>query len=100
MSDYICDIRCSYRQPSGYCGLTSGYETCQFRQIHQPNTAVGYIPPIKKTNADSIRAMTDEELAKLMVSSCAEFMTIEICRLHKNCFECWLEWLKKECEEC
>ena len=27
------------------------------------NTAIGYVPPLKKTNADRIRAMTDEELA-------------------------------------
>ena len=60
MSNYICNIRCSYRQPSGYCGRTGGYETCQYRQLHVDAKPI--------TNADRIRAMTDEELAEFLLN--------------------------------
>ena len=46
------------------------------------------------TNADRIRAMTDEELAKWIVSDIIEpthFITEE-------CEQAWLEWLKEKCE--
>jgi len=33
--NYICNINCSYKTPSGYCGVTGGYETCQHRQIRE-----------------------------------------------------------------
>ena len=57
----------------------------------------------KKTNADRIRAMSDEELAEWIwgvacpgfpatcFGSCPEGQ-------EKSCSECWLEWLKKEVE--
>ena len=61
-------------------------------------------PSRKMTNADRIRAMSDEELAKMMTSGAGEF----------DCYECWrtedepcdlncevrcLEWLRKPVEE-
>lgn len=47
-------------------------------------------PPIRRkpiTNADRIRAMTDEELAKWIAFSFEEFE------------EGWLKWLKKEAKD-
>lgn len=47
------------------------------------------------TNADNIRQMSDEELAKM-------FDDLEVCRnplplcIGFDCKECWLEWLKNE----
>lgn len=101
MGNYICNIRCSYRQPSGYCGITGGYETCQYRQLHhEENTVVGYVPPLKKTNADRIRAMTDEELADYFSElSCWPNAGREDCRGVANCMDCWLDWLKQEVSE-
>ena len=53
---------------------------------------------IQKTNADRIRAMSDEELA--------EFLNTRGCpsENHSNCFEmsckhCWEKWLKQPAEE-
>ena len=65
------------------------------------NTAVGNFPPpqIIKTNADRIRAMTDEELAKFL------------CWLNVECYQCpgedmcsigqngMLIWLKEETKD-
>ena len=51
------------------------------------------------TNADRIRDMTDEELAKYLDGFCIS-QSWECPKNHKiNCYDCWLEWLKQECEE-
>ena len=54
----------------------------------------------RPTNADRIRAMTDEELAKYM----GDVQTWGGCPNHgarnctENCADCWLDWLKQEVE--
>lgn len=55
------------------------------------------------TNADKIRAMTDDELAKRLaeIADCVacEMMFDMKCRCHHEFFSCWqawLDWLKKE----
>lgn len=53
-----------------------------------------YKPPM--TNADRIRAMSDEELA--------DFMVVNICPLKqeqcpRTCKQCWLEWLQQPYKE-
>ena len=68
-------------------------------------------PEPKRTNADRIRAMTDEELARMFLlhddnvyrhcpsdtiaEYCQEKPEIECC----DCNDCWLDWLKQEEEE-
>ena len=52
------------------------------------------------TNADRIRAMTDEELAELIdreTDSCAPTGDCE--RMSRDCKACWLEWLQQPAEE-
>lgn len=88
--DFICPYTCSYRTNSGYCGSTGGWERCQYRQLHQPNTVVGYVPPLKKTNADRIRAMTDEELAEWLCDI-AGWLPMYEGKIHPI-----LDWLKEE----
>ena len=54
-----------------------------------------------QTNADRIRAMSDEELAKLL-SNDARACPDRITRCHDyglNCERCWLEWLKQPVKE-
>ena len=65
------------------------------------------VMPRKKTNADRIRNMTDEELAKyifliLADYACPPYQNMDSCK-KKNatfdvCESCWLEWLKQEVE--
>lgn len=53
-----------------------------------------------KTNADRIRAMTDEELAKLLNSGtfiCARLK--DVCEDMPGCEECLLAWLRSPVEE-
>lgn len=56
--------------------------------------------PKPQTNADRIRAMTDEELAKWLC-----VMNFDDCpdRAHQmkctdKCYECWIDWLKSPVE--
>lgn len=61
--------------------------------------------PIKPTNGDGIRAMTNEELAEWfdckMPDKCppgfnSKFMPY--CTYDNGCRDCWLEWLEQEAE--
>lgn len=49
------------------------------------------------TNADRIRAMTDEELAKLGAKGCPHSSAHNMCAAYDDvCYRCWLNWLKQE----
>lgn len=55
----------------------------------------------RKTNADRIRAMTDEQLAKFLekVGGCGPSFDKEYCYNVNGCPDgsnCWLAWLQKE----
>lgn len=50
----------------------------------------------RMTNADRIRAMTDEELAKHFSIYC---WSDNWCGHHRDCEACWLDWLKQEAKE-
>lgn len=47
-----------------------------------------------QTNADRIRSMEDEELAKILGNKCICPPTTECV----NCVDCWLEWLQQPAE--
>lgn len=95
MSDYICPYNCSYRTNSGFCGYTGGYDACQYRQLnHEENTVVGYVPPLKRTNADLIRAMSDEELAEYLDGVCHDLWQMFV----KDPKKMWLDWLRQEAQ--
>lgn len=77
---------CGMLNHQGFCSLTA----CRFPMV---NTVVGYVPPLKKTNADCIRAMSDEELADEILSWFNWLNAVE-----------WndkriLDWLKQEVSE-
>ena len=58
------------------------------------------IPISKPSNADRIRAMTDDEMASAIRNPC-DFSThipSEWCRSRRCGFQCTLDWLKKECD--
>lgn len=50
------------------------------------------------TNADRIRAMTDEELAKLIDDAKIICPPID-CPEEGNCVDCWLDYLKQEVKD-
>lgn len=55
----------------------------------------------RKTNADRIRSMSDEELADILFDSCMDHIEVSSCeRMFKkdSCKECVLNWLQSEAE--
>ena len=55
----------------------------------------------RKTNADRIRNMSDEELADILFDSCIDHIEADKCRRmpeKDNCKKCVLEWLQSEAE--
>lgn len=58
--------------------------------------------PKQITNADRIRSMTDEELADWLGVYCNGQTAQEVGKPcvsdMGSCEECWLEWLRQECE--
>ena len=51
---------------------------------------------VHNTNADRIRAMSDEELARQFGAQCPKTVK-RVC--DKRCHLCWLEWLQQPAEE-
>lgn len=55
------------------------------------------------TNADRIRAMTDEDLSRFLEGVKLYFVNptdIILCKncLHEDCCDCWLDWLRRPVE--
>ena len=82
-------------------------ETCAKKQygylcdgrIHDPDNKDLYEP---MTNADRIRSMTDEELAKLLLDGCRGSKCDDQPQNEwgsMNCFQCRMEWLQQPAEE-
>lgn len=70
--------------------VNSDWWDCDF-QIRKP-----------KTNADLIRSMTDEELAKWLwfkVGKCPPFDVCPSPSIPCEVKDCWLDWLKQKAEE-
>ena len=55
--------------------------------------AYEYTHRVIKTNADRIRAMTDEELAEFIRIVCFGVEGM-VCQKRPNCEACWLDWLQ------
>ena len=53
-----------------------------------------YHSKYKKTNANHIRSMTDEELAEFLTEYHCVYKAPHC--METNCTQCWLNWLKKE----
>lgn len=69
------------------CGIAKDGAREHFKQ--KPNT-----------NADRIRAMTDEELADHFSLWCCRSTTDDsYCKSFGTCDKCWLGWLKEEAKE-
>lgn len=58
-------------------------------------------PQKSQTNADRIRAMTDEDMAEFIKNlrfkngGCPNDTKCEM----RNCYDCWLNWLKQEVKD-
>ena len=77
-------------------------ETIILRKTEETKTGVTYGIAKVKTNADRIRAMSDEKLAERFADACCrDYPCEDKYRMPDgmNCYGCWLDWLKKEVEK-
>jgi len=82
--------KCGMLNHAGYCSVTACIYLC-------PTGMGGYINK-PTTNADRIRAMSDEELAHFLDNTDGCFPpNVETCSIEES-EQYWLEWLKKEAE--
>ena len=51
------------------------------------------------TNADRIRAMSDDELAEFLADAAAEYCHVGLCEDGETCRICCLRWLQMTAEE-
>ena len=87
---------CIYRTKDGECELWS--EGGKYHAFCDPDChdCIDKRP----SNADKIRAMSDEELADYFGElTCFPGASREICRGVSNCYWCWLKWLEQEAQE-
>ena len=99
---HLCDKPCGNKTESGYCATTA----CINPKYSNIGTAQ-YGQGVQKcivTNADRIRAMSDEELAiHFSATTCPSKEAREKCVTYGQfeddvCVQCWLDWLKQEVE--
>ena len=57
---------------------------------------VQHEPPKSKTNADRIRAMSDEDLAELLGNMSCRRCPIDCYGGFQNCTDIWVDWLREE----
>ena len=73
----------------------------QSNSLHEAFLRVAKLPAVGEyrtaTNADLVRAMTDEELAEWFSIYCFRNKTYDAhCDEFGNCKACWIDWLKEE----
>lgn len=98
----------------GDCGNTSpalsGFPKhvfCRYYLLHMSNNADAsrceHFEPKPKTIGDSIRTMTDEELAERIAAlmACMDCPLLEKCNREnpRRCIDMWIKWLKSPVEE-
>ena len=82
---------CIYRTKDGECDLYS--EGGKFKAYCD----MEHCDNIAPTNADRIRAMTDEEMAEFCAGlGCHPGASRETCKGVNQCQACWLDWLRQE----
>ena len=103
MSDIVCCKDCIYSDQTNLAGNYAepfNYVYCTYyKHIISIVRGCGNGKPKQKTNADRIRAMSDEELAKFFDSEACLFPWCDMsCGDVEEtpCRQCILKWLKQE----
>lgn len=88
----IKEVPCMDCDGKGFIAIFSEYSVWSERCPNCGGTGIVKVP---MTNADRIRAMSDEELAYQFGAQCPKGRKREC---DKRCSQCWLEWLQQPCE--
>ena len=86
------------------CEKCQSSSTCQLYQVSQryslsPIKSCYQFKKKKPTNADRIRSMTDEEIAKVFTDDLCELLCNSPCTCDGQCESQMLTWLKQEATE-
>ena len=92
---------CIYRTKDGECDLYS--EGGKYKAF----CVIENCKDRKPTNADRIRSMSDEELARMLASGCHETRECPTIfdpiypydEVVESCEKCWLNWLNEEVKD-
>lgn len=93
-----CPFPCTNKTEYGYCKTTACLYAPTIRVTSTPRTET------PRTNADRIRAMSDEQLAEFHVGQgCPPGVDLfEMCdegnAIPPVCHKCWLKWLGQEAD--
>ena len=79
--------------------------TCKARCIYAgqhcvSTDCISHVPKEPITKADSIRAMSDEQLAEFLKNVRLEKgdCPTDMSKCKNNCYDCWLDWLRQEAD--
>ena len=86
-----CRQACPYNTLDG-CKVKEYNAICPLTNMAKP------ITEYKMTNADRIRGMSDEELAKIIERELGCPVTGDCEKMYKDCKACWLDWLQSPAE--
>ena len=86
-----CRQACQYNTLGG-CKVKEYNAICPLTNMVTP------ITEYKMTNADRIRAMSDEELAKIIERELGCTATGDCEKMYRDCNSCWLDWLQQPAE--
>ena len=86
-----CRQACPYNTLDG-CKVKEYSAICPLTNMATP------ITEYRMTNADRIRAMSDEELSKIMEHELGCPVTGDCAKMSKDCKACWLDWLQQPAE--
>ena len=86
-----CRHACPYNTLDG-CKVKEYSAICPLTNMATP------ITEYRMTNADRIRAMSDEELSKIMEHELGCPVTGDCAKMSKDCKACWLDWLQQPAE--
>ena len=76
--------------------LGEGYDLDRLKELVEADRNHLLKEQKTQTNADKIRSMTDEELARAMDMVCPPDTA---CNDGQQCIKCWIDWLKQPAKE-
>ena len=82
----------------GHGFITATYENGQTSAICPVCGGIG-THEIQMTNADRIRAMSDEDLARFFIGDSPNYCHTGLCLDGETCIGCFLKWLQQPAEE-
>ena len=89
MKKFYCNGKKDFCEDHDRCSTNCRYFDCSGGEYRE----------VPMTNADRIRAMSDEEMAVVMYHPFCDKRTDKECKAFGDCNQCALEWLQQPAED-